>query len=128
MFLRVLTLMNCLCFGLYAQCAQIESINDGVYSKAQAKIGAKLYKINCLMCHDKKYFRPVLETWSGRTLGMLYETMSTTMPETNPAGLRQQNYVDILAYILSLSKYPVGESALEYKSNALDNITIVSKE
>ena len=32
--------------------------NDSIYSKEQAKSGEKLYKTNCLICHDKKYFRP----------------------------------------------------------------------
>ena len=32
--------------------------NDRIYSKEQAKSGEELYKTNCLICHDKKYFRP----------------------------------------------------------------------
>ena len=32
--------------------------NDSIYSKEQAKSGEELYKTNCLICHDKKYFRP----------------------------------------------------------------------
>lgn len=124
--MRLITLLICItcCFSLAILGEEPLSTNSGVYTKEQAKKGAKLYKTNCLICHDKKYFKPVLKTWEGRTLEMLYETMSTTMPETNPAGLPRQDYVDILAYILSLSKYPVGESKLDYRNKALVSIKI----
>ena len=116
-----------LCFSFACQAGDDATINDGVYTKEQAKTGAKLYKEHCLICHDKKYFRPVLKTWEGRTLALLFETMSTTMPETNPAGLPRKSYVDILAYILSLSKYSPGEKKLDYRNKTLDNITIEAR-
>ena len=117
-------ILNC---GSLALADQNNTINTGIYTKEQAKEGAALYKANCLICHDKKYFKPVLKTWRGRTLGQLYETMSTTMPETNPAGLPRQNYVDILAYILSLSKYSSGDKKLDFRAKALDNIIIAPR-
>ena len=121
----LICLMSCFSFAIFA--GESLSINSGVYTKEQAKKGAKLYKTNCLICHDKKYFKPVLKTWEGRTLAMLYESMSTTMPETNPAGLPRQAYVDVLAYILSLSKYPAGDSKLDYRNDALESINIETR-
>jgi len=123
------TLLACLsmCLGLAVQAGDIPSINNGIYTKEQAKTGARLYKEHCLICHDKKYFKPVLKSWEGRTLALLFETMSTTMPETNPAGLPRKVYVDILAYILSLSKYSAGDAKLDYRNEALNNITIEAR-
>jgi len=115
----------CLSFAVYAE--EYPNINDGIFTKEQAKKGAKLYKEHCLICHNKKYFKPVLKAWEGRTLALLFETMSTTMPETNPAGLPRKTYVDILAYILSLSKYSAGETKLDYRNKALNNITIEAR-
>ena len=104
------------------------TIADGVYTGEQAESGEALYATHCLTCHDKRYFRPVLKRWEGQSLSMLYLIMSTSMPETNPASLREQDYIDILAYILSLSRYPEGEAKLDYRDGALDAITVVPRK
>ncbi|ANO50273.1 c-type cytochrome [Woeseia oceani] len=108
--------------------ADDRTIADGVYTDAQAESGEALYEQHCLICHDKKYFRPVLKRWEGQPLGMMYLIMSSSMPESNPASLRQQEYVDILAYVLSLSRYPSGDTALDYQDGALDKITVVPRK
>jgi cytochrome c len=101
--------------------------NDAVYSKAQADVGEKLYQDHCLLCHDKKYFRPVFQTWEGKSLGMLNTVMNTSMPLNNPASLALQDYVDILAYMLSLNRYPAGEDPLPNDNGALEAITIAPR-
>jgi mono/diheme cytochrome c family protein len=107
--------------------AEPQTINDSIYSKDQAKIGKQLYKDNCIACHDKKYFRPVLRAWDGQPLSVLFAVMSASMPESNPGSLPEKDYVDILAYILSLSRYPAGDTPLEHTNNALDEITIAAR-
>lgn len=104
------------------------TINDAIYSKAQAKVGEELYKTHCLTCHDKKYFRPVLKRWSGQPLGLFFTVMSASMPESNPGSLPDDQYADILAYILSLSRYPAGDKELEHANGALDAITIANRK
>lgn len=89
----------------------------GVYSKAQAKSGEALYEQHCLVCHDRKYFRPVLSRWNGQAASVLFDVMAGSMPESNPGGLLDDEYLDILAYIFSRSRYPAGESPL-----ALDDL------
>ncbi len=108
--------------------ADPRTVNDAVYSKAQAKVGEKLYADNCLLCHDKKYFRPVLKRWEGQTLSILFTVMSTSMPESNPGFMTEKEYVDILAYILSLSRYTPGETELEYEDGALNDITVAARQ
>lgn len=95
---------------------------DGVYTKAQARDGGELYEQHCLVCHDKNYFKPVLKRWSGQSLAVLFDVMSGSMPESNPGGLLDQEYVDILAYIFSRSRYPAADESLTLK--ALPAITI----
>jgi len=108
--------------------ADPRTINDSVYTDDQAEAGEKLYAQHCLTCHDKKYFRPVLKAWEGQPLGLLYTVMSASMPESNPGALPRKDYVDILAYILSLNRYPAGESELDYKDGVLDGIVISARE
>ncbi len=111
-----------------ATSADTRTVNDAVYGKAQAKVGEKLYADHCLLCHDKKYFRPVLKRWEGQTLSILFTVMSTTMPESNPGFLREKEYVDILAYILSLSRYAPGDTELDYQNGALDEIAVAARQ
>ena len=47
-----------------------------------------------------------------------------TMPESDPGGLRQKEYLAILAYVFSLSKFPAGEMPLESRGGKLDEIII----
>ncbi|MBT5219567.1 MAG: cytochrome c [Woeseia sp.] len=108
--------------------ADPRSINDGVYTKEQAKVGEVLYTQQCILCHDKKYFRPVLKRWEGQAINVLFTVMSTSMPENNPGFLSEKEYVDILAYVLSLSRYTAGDSELEYKDGALDDLIVAARQ
>jgi mono/diheme cytochrome c family protein len=107
--------------------ADPRTINDAVFTDEQAETGEKLYAEHCLTCHDKKYFRPVLKAWEGQPLALLYTVMSTSMPESNPGALPRKDYVDILAYILSLNRYPAGAAELHYEDGALDSIVISAR-
>ena len=111
-----------------AASADPRTVNDGVYSKAQAKVGEKLYADHCLLCHDKKYFRPILKRWEGQSLSILFTVMSTSMPENNPGFLTEKENVDMLAYILSLSRYAPGDTELDYQNGALDEIIVAARQ
>lgn len=108
--------------------ADPRTLNDAIYTKAQAESGEDLYKTHCLTCHDKKYFRPVLKRWSGQPLGVFYTVMVTSMPESNPGSLSLEEYRDILAYILSLSRYPAGEDELASAIESLHDISIAERK
>ncbi len=107
--------------------ADPRTVNDGIYTKDQAKAGEQLYADQCLLCHDKKYFRPILKRWEGQSLSIMFTVMSTSMPESNPGFLSEKEYVDILAYILSLSRYAPGETELNYENGALDEVVVEAR-
>ncbi|MEM1189274.1 MAG: cytochrome c [Pseudomonadota bacterium] len=100
------------------------TIADAVYSKAQARAGKKLYDEHCIACHKRGYFREVLRTRRGETLDPLFEVMVTEMPQNDPGSLSDADYVDVIAYMLSQSRYAVGEQPL--KATELGEITIPS--
>ena len=104
------------------------STNAKIYSKKQAKTGQRLYEQNCLACHDKKYFRPVFKSWEGQSLGMLFLVMSSSMPQGNPGSLSDQEYIDILAYMMSQNRYATGEKELQADTNKLNTIVIESRK
>lgn len=98
------------------------STEAGVYTGAQAQSGEDLFGEHCQLCHDDKYFRPVLKRFNGQTASVLFDVMAGSMPESNPGGLLDDEYVDILAYIFSRSRYPMGEEPLTV--GGLGSITI----
>jgi mono/diheme cytochrome c family protein len=108
--------------------AEPRTVNDGVFTKDQAKVGEALYAEHCLLCHDKKYFRPILKRWEGQPIGVLYTVLSTSMPESNPGYLTEKEYVDILAYILSLSRYAPGDTELDYQGGVLNELVVEARQ
>lgn len=108
--------------------AETRTVNDGVYTRDQAETGEALYAEHCLQCHDKKYFRPVLKRFEGQPIGIMYTVMSTSMPESNPGYLTEKEYVDILAYILSLSRYAAGDAELDYQGGVLNQLMVEARQ
>jgi len=127
LLVTVIGTLGCL-IAWIAATAEPRTVNDGVYTEEQADVGEALYKEHCLLCHDKKYFRPVLERSAGQPLGIMFTVMSTSMPENNPGFLSQKESVDILAYILSLSRYAPGDTDLDYRDGALNEVIVEARK
>ena len=64
--------------------------------------------------------------WTELPVGTLFDRIRTTMPEDGPGRLSDQEYTDVLAYLLDASSYPSGESELPADKAALDQIMIVA--
>ena len=122
--------------GLYATAGAqgAKSVNEGVYTQDQAAKGKALYTDTCAACHGDNLegsgpMPPLagadfLRTWEGKTVGDLYEKTHTTMPATAPGTLTPEQSAAITAYMLNMSKYPVGTAALEPKMEVLLAIKI----
>ena len=114
--------------------AQAGSTAAGVYSDAQAKRGAGLYKDQCAACHGDDLkgsdIIPGLTgqsftgNWQGKSLGDLYDKIQMTMPALNPGSLSPEQTADLIAHMLSVSKYPAGGADLASKVEALQQIKI----
>ena len=110
------------------------STTAGVYTDAQAKRGAAMYKEQCAACHgdDMKGsdIIPALtgeafaSSWQGKTLGDLFEKIGMTMPALDPGSLKPNQTADLIAHILSSSKYPAGKTDLASTQDALNQIKI----
>ena len=118
------------------------TIWDGVYTEAQADRGKLAYKA-CTKCHGSRLNgapddpdrnatpplarSPFLRDWTGRNIQSLFAFTKMTMPQNNPGYLPDQDYVDIIAYMLSMSDAPAGEEELPLDPDALTAITIEPK-
>jgi S-disulfanyl-L-cysteine oxidoreductase SoxD len=98
---------------------------DGVYTAEQAGRGQETYAQVCAACHPLDWYKGAsMKSWEGATLMGLYDSMATTMPQTNPGSLKRREYVALLAYILSLNELPTGSDELPEAADVLGKIVI----
>jgi hypothetical protein len=103
---------------------QGKSVNDGVYTAAQATRGQTTFEASCTTCHDTSRFtgKDFLSTWTGKSLHVLFDHVHTTMPEDNPGSLKPLQYADVLSFFLKLNGYPEGKVELPAEAAALKEI------
>ena len=116
------------------------SVWDGVFTEDQATRGQAVYSGACGICHgrrlngapedpDMRSTPPLararfLRVWEGRSLATLWEYTRATMPEDNPNSLSEQEYVDVIAYMLTVGGMPAGDDELEPDSQSLARFII----
>lgn len=126
-------------FALRAQeQADSRSVWDGVYTEEQAKRGDEVYKKECAACHGAELSggesAPPLTggafqaNWNGLTLGDLFDRIRKTMPQSKPGSLTRQQNSDVLAFMLSVNKFPAGKTELYRQSEMLKEIRFETKK
>jgi len=118
--------------GAEAQAPAPRTVWDGVYTEEQAKRGEGLYRQSCSQCHGESLLGremaspltgPVFTSnWNGVALGDLMERMRVTMPQDRPGSLGRQQNADILAYVLSVNRFPAGKTELARQTELLNQI------
>jgi len=104
-----------------------KTVWDGVYTAAQAKRGEAVFDLRCRACHSTGFERTgFIERWREDKLTGFFDFISTRMPRDNPGAARQNEYLDIAAYILANNDLPSG--AQELTSEALGNIQVQRKD
>lgn len=120
--------------------ASPRSVWDGVFTEAQVTNGEDVYTGPRSRCHgyrldgaaddpDMLPAPPVagpkfLRDWEGRSLAALFQYTRATMPENNPGYLTDQEYADVIAYMLSVSGIPAGRESLMPDPEALGELVI----
>jgi mono/diheme cytochrome c family protein len=105
---------------------------DGVYSNAQAELGAAAYSQYCASCHGTDLaggeMAPGLTNgefqanWNTLPLDQLFERIRKTMPLDRPQTLNAAETSNIVAYILAKTGFPVGAAALPGTADELTAI------
>jgi mono/diheme cytochrome c family protein len=125
------------------QSGPMASVWDGVFTEAQATRGEEVYTGACGICHgrrlngapddpDMRSTPPLvrarfLRIWQGRSLATLFEYTRATMPEDNPNSLTEQEYVDVIAYMLTVGGMPEGETELPPDARSLAHVVVGSR-
>ena len=102
--------------------------SSGLYTPGQASRGERRFQQLCADCHRTV---EITRSWFGGTIhqtaGDLLLIMSMTMPEGSPGSLSNEEYADILAFLLRLNDYPAGEGELPTDLAVLENIPIPAR-
>ena len=111
---------------------------DGVFTPAQARRGQRVYEQNCSSCHGQGLrgdeMAPSIAGadfivyWTEVPVGALFNRIKLTMPADEPGRLSDQEYTDVVAYLLDRNDYPAGENELSTDKAELDRIKIVAAE
>lgn len=111
------------------------TIFDGVYTDEQAERGKGFFSSDCATCHSNtargSSAAPGLigytldSKYADQPLYNYFDYMRTNMPPSNAGWFLDQEYADIVAYLLSLHGAPAGDTELEGTEEALSAIMIV---
>ena len=114
---------------------QPASVLVGVYTDAQATRGEKVYTEFCKICHGSKMEgdlgppvagKDFVAAWKDTNVGELLDKIVTSMPSNAPGTLTPQQCADVLAYMLSVNKYPAGQTELGTDASPLKAIKMAA--
>ena len=117
--------------------AQAQDVSGGkpqLFTAAQAERGRAVYRTECAACHGARLNDGVAPPLAGeafvhawgrddRTLDDLFYITRTTMPRDG-SSLAEEEYVELLAFILQRNGYPAGERPLSADGKALASIRL----
>jgi len=106
---------------------------SGVYTAAQADEGARLYAVQCAMCHGARLEGTVetpglvgkfVANWADRPLVDLFDYLARAMPQGSPGSLAPEDNARLVAFILRVNGAPAGDAPLPTDAAALRRITL----
>jgi hypothetical protein len=104
----------------------MQSTMSGVYTAPQAARGEETYMGVCVACHPAGTYKAAgfRGNWKGRPLSDLFDQVREKMPKNDPASLSQQEYIQLVAYLLKINDVPAGETELPADNDVLRKIRI----
>src|SRR3954470_804553 len=113
-----------------------QTVLDGIYTTAQAERGEMVYKTTCAPCHGDKLeggtSGPTLSGpdftngYKDGSAGALLNKISQDMPSNAPGSLEPQQYADVFAFVLSVNKYPAGQTEAPKDPAALKSVKMAA--
>lgn len=99
------------------------------FSPTQADRGKEVYQETCGTCHQPGQLigQGFVEAWNDRRVWDFYALVRGTMPLDKPGGLKDQEYLDVVAYLLQANHAPAGSDSLKIDTLALRGTRIAVK-
>jgi cytochrome c5 len=112
-------------------CSRNENVWDGVYTAPQAARGREIYNSYCVHCHTADLVEGLsgkgfMDDWREDTLKSLFEQTKRRMPADEPSTLSDQQYFDVLAFILKKNGFPEGRK--ELGTQKLETVLITGRD
>jgi mono/diheme cytochrome c family protein len=84
-----------------------EGLPAASFAPSQAARGAQIYARTCDTCHGAGTLvgQAFVQSWNNRRVYDLYALVRSTMPLDNPGGLKDGEYLDVVAYLLQANKH-----------------------
>lgn len=111
------------------QAKEMTTTADSVYSREQAERGQDTYAGYCRSCHAAETHTGAAfeAAWNGKSLAQLFGLVREKMPKNEPGSLSDQEYADVVAYLLQMNHMPAGPRELPADSVPLKSIRIQLK-
>jgi mono/diheme cytochrome c family protein len=125
--MRAMSIAALLCAMALGTLAQEQRSSQAmVYSRAQARDGARLYRVACSACHTTDAFvgPDYMDRWTGRSAAELFDLLRDGMPEEAPGSLSRPETASLLAYLFRMNGMPAGDTALGSDAVSLAAIRI----
>lgn len=93
---------------------------------SQAARGQEVYQGTCATCHSAGQLvgQGFVESWNDRRVYDFYALVRGTMPLDKPGGLTEQEYLDVISYLLKANHAAPGTDSLRADTTALRNTKI----
>ena len=84
------------------------------YFPARADRGEKVFSQTCAMCHARSQFigQAFVESWNDHRVSDFYTLIRSTMPLNNPGGMKDEEYLGVVAYLLKENHASAGMDSL----------------
>lgn len=103
-----------------AQDSEATPVEGGLVTEEQAARGDALYEQRCASCHGDD----IVESFASYpNAALFFGYVSTAMPADAPGSLPQQQYADIIAYLMTEIGQPIGTEEVTADQAALTEIS-----
>ena len=102
------------------------SLPPATYTAEQAARGAQVYQTTCARCHPPGQLdgEAFAIGWTDVRLSSLFSSVRNTMPQDKPGSLSDEQYIDVIAYLLQRNRVPPDTVPLRPDTVALRNVRI----
>ena len=131
----MLTRLLLLAFAIFSPILCGQQLQQATYTETQAEAGLEIYTQSCAVCHlsdltgsfeasslNDISFR---NNWTNRSVFELSDLLQRTMPPQSPGSLNEEEYIAVIAYLLS--ENGVGASQSDLLIASANNVVFVGE-
>jgi len=131
----MLTRLLLLAFAIFSPILCGQQLQQATYTETQAEAGLEIYTQSCAVCHlsdltgsfeasslNDISFR---NNWGNRSVFELSDLLQRTMPPQSPGSLNEEEYIAVIAYLLS--ENDVGASQSDLLIASANNVVFVGE-